>query len=169
MPAWYSSGLLKVAVPTSVMRFISLRAARRWQPGGRPQEEAVLRLGPLLATQIPAPDAIVLRRNMVRPSSAVTRNLQSRLPDCPVWVLCHEHRAVCRAERNCPRDEGGPFGLGNQVRIPSRRKLLRSKAVAVSVAETPGRDSGRQGRERRAQANRYRSVESGLGDVRTGG
>src|SRR5262245_62475698 len=48
MPAWYSSGLLKVAVPTSVMRFILLRAARRWQPGGRPQEEAVLRLGPRL-------------------------------------------------------------------------------------------------------------------------
>ncbi len=45
------------------------------------------------------------------------------------------------------------------------RKLL---AVVVSVAGTPGRDSGRQGRERRAQANRCRSVESGLGDVKTG-
>ena len=32
-----------------------------------------------------------------------------------------------------------------------------------------GQDSGRHGRERRAQANRCRSVESGLGDVRTGG
>src|SRR5215475_14187142 len=45
MPAWYSSESLKVAVPTSVMRFISLRARRRRQSGGRPQEEAVLRLG----------------------------------------------------------------------------------------------------------------------------
>ena len=71
--------------------------------------------------------------------------------------------------RNCTRDEGGPFGFGNQVLISSHRKLLWSKAVVVSVAETPGQDSGRQGRERRAQANRCRSVESRLGDVRTGG
>src|ERR1700720_381495 len=60
--------------------------------------------------------------------------------------------------RNCTRDEGGPFGFGNQVLISSHRKLLRSEAVVVSVAETPGRDSGRHGRERRAQANRCRSV-----------
>jgi hypothetical protein len=40
--------------------------------------------------------------------------------------------------RNCTRDEGGPFGFGNQVLISSHRKLLRSRAVVVSVAETPG-------------------------------
>ena len=71
--------------------------------------------------------------------------------------------------RNYTRDEGGPFGFGNQVLISSHRKLLWSKTVVVSVAEKPGQDSGRQGRERRAQANRCRSVESGLGDVETGG
>jgi 2-phospho-L-lactate transferase/gluconeogenesis factor (CofD/UPF0052 family) len=37
--------------------------------------------------------------------------------------------------RNCTRDEGGPFGVGNQVLISSHRKLLRSKAVVVNVAE----------------------------------
>ena len=52
--------------------------------------------------------------------------------------------------RNCTRDEGGPFGFGNQVLISSHRKLLWSKAVVVSVAEAPGQDSGRQGRERRS-------------------
>jgi hypothetical protein len=62
------------------------------------------------------------------------------------------------------RDEGGAFGFGNQVLISSNRKLLRSKIVVMSVAETPGRDSGGRGRERRAQANRGRGVESGLGD-----
>ena len=36
--------------------------------------------------------------------------------------------------RNCSRDEGGPFGFGDQEPIPSHRKLLRSKAVVVSVA-----------------------------------
>src|SRR5262249_61759184 len=76
---------------------------------------------------------------------------------------------VHTAMRNCARDEGRPFGVGNQVPISSRRKPLWSKAMVVNVAETPGRDSGRHGRERRAQANRCRSVESGLGDVRTGG
>src|SRR5215470_1198216 len=73
------------------------------------------------------------------------------------------------AARNCTRDEGGPFEFGDQEPISSHRKLLRAKAVVVSVAETPGHDFGRHGRERRAQANRCRSVESGLDDVRTGG
>ena len=41
---------------------------------------------------------------------------------------------VQTATRNCTRDEGGPFGFGNQVLIPSHCKLLRSKAVVVSVA-----------------------------------
>ena len=76
---------------------------------------------------------------------------------------------VHTAMRNCTRDEGGPFEFGNQVLISSHRKLLRSKAVVVSVAETLGRDPSRHGWERRAQANRCRSVESGLGDVKTGG
>src|SRR6516165_9302051 len=88
---------------------------------------------------------------------------------CPRWVLCHDATPVHTAKRNCTRDEGGPFGFGNQVLISSHRKLLWSKAMVVSVAETPGQDFGRQGRERRAQANRCRSVESGLGDVETGG
>jgi len=46
---------------------------------------------------------------------------------------------VHTAVRNCTRDEGGPFGFGDQVLIPSHRELLRSKAVVVSVAETPER------------------------------
>jgi hypothetical protein len=41
--------------------------------------------------------------------------------------------------RNCTRDEGRPFGFGNQVLISSHRKLLRLNVVVVSVAETPGR------------------------------
>jgi len=48
--------------------------------------------------------------------------------------------AVCPAVRNCTGDEGGPFEFGNQVLISSHRKLLRSKAVVVSVAETSGHD-----------------------------
>ena len=43
------------------------------------------------------------------------------------------------AMRNCTRDEGGPFGFGNQVPISSHRKLLSPKAMVVNVAETSGR------------------------------
>jgi hypothetical protein len=56
--------------------------------------------------------------------------------------------------RNSIRDEGGPFGLGDQEPIPNHCKLLRPKAVVVSVAAKvrtevrPVCDRGR-----RAQAN----------------
>ena len=46
---------------------------------------------------------------------------------------------VQTALRNCTRDEGGPFGFGDQELIPSYRKLLWSKAMVVSVAEKSGR------------------------------
>ena len=49
---------------------------------------------------------------------------------------------VHTAVRNCTRDEGGPFEVGNQVLIPSHRKLLSSKAMVVNVAEKSERDFG---------------------------
>ena len=52
---------------------------------------------------------------------------------------------VHTAMRNCTRDEGGPFEIDNQVLISSHRKLLSSKAIVVSVAETAGQDPVRQG------------------------
>ena len=42
---------------------------------------------------------------------------------------------VHTAVRNCMRDEGGPFEVGNQVLVSSHRKLLSSKAMVVNVAE----------------------------------
>ena len=55
----------------------------------------------------------------------------------PLWVVCHEHRHEY-GDGNCTRDGGRPSGFGDQALIPSHRKLLRPKAVVVSVAETPG-------------------------------
>ena len=52
---------------------------------------------------------------------------------------------VHTAVRNCMGDEGGPLEVGNQVLISSHRKLLSSKAMVVSVAETAGQDLVRQG------------------------
>ncbi len=46
---------------------------------------------------------------------------------------------VQTAVRNCTRDEGRPFGFGDRELIPSYRKLLRSRAMVVSVAEKSGR------------------------------
>jgi hypothetical protein len=60
----------------------------------------------------------------------------------PVWfALSPVHTAL----RNCTRDEGRSFEVGNQVLISSHRKLLSSKAMVVNVAEKSGQDSGRQG------------------------
>jgi len=50
------------------------------------------------------------------------------------------------------RDEDSPFGAGNQAPIPSNRKLPRSNAVVVSIAETPGRWF-RKARSREASAS----------------
>jgi hypothetical protein len=45
--------------------------------------------------------------------------------------------------RNCTRDEGRSFEVGNQVLISSHRKLLSSKAMVVNVAEKSERDFDR--------------------------
>jgi hypothetical protein len=45
--------------------------------------------------------------------------------------------------RNCTRDEGGSFEVGNQVLISSHRKLLWAKAMVVNVAEKSEQDFGR--------------------------
>jgi hypothetical protein len=45
---------------------------------------------------------------------------------------------VQTALRNCTRDEGRSFEVGNQVLISSHRKLLLSKAMVVSVAANVG-------------------------------
>ena len=50
---------------------------------------------------------------------------------------------VHTALRNCTRDEGRSFEVGNQVLISNHRKLLWSKAMVVNVAEKPEQDSGR--------------------------
>jgi hypothetical protein len=57
-------------------------------------------------------------------------------------------------------------GSAIRLLVPSHRELLRSKAVAVSVAETPGQrfQQGRSRGERQQTAS-----ESGLADVKIGG
>ena len=54
---------------------------------------------------------------------------------------------VHRGLRNCTRDEGRSFEVGNQALISSHRKLLSSKAMVVNVA-------GHQQQPKRAQQSR---------------
>ena len=56
--------------------------------------------------------------------------------------------------RCCARDGGRSSGAGRQEQAPNHRKLRRSRAVVVSVAEKAGHDPVRCGSERRAKANR---------------
>ena len=70
---------------------------------------------------------------------------------------------VHTAVRNCTRDEGGPFEVGNQVLISSHRKLLSSKAMVVNVAEKSGQRF-RQARLREASASEH--LLGGLLDAR---
>jgi hypothetical protein len=52
--------------------------------------------------------------------------------------------------RCCARDGGRSSGAGRQGQAPNHRKLRRSRAVVVSVAEKAGHDPVRYGSERRA-------------------
>ena len=47
---------------------------------------------------------------------------------CPLGVLCHEHRRSTRAVRNCTRDEGRPFGFGDQVADPNPPRAAAVKS-----------------------------------------
>ena len=75
------------------------------------------------------------------------RERSSKLRGLPMSVagLVSRVTPVHTALRNCTRDEGRSFEFGNQVSISSHRKLLSSKAMVVSVAETAGHDPVRQG------------------------
>src|SRR5271157_3350988 len=61
----------------------------------------------------------------------------------PLQGLVSRVSPVHTAVRNCTRDEGGPFEVGNQVLISSHRKLLSSKAMVVNVAEKSEQDFDR--------------------------
>ena len=71
---------------------------------------------------------------------------------------------------SCTKDEGRPFGVGFQEQASNHSKLLRSRAVVVSVGvrargDTPGRwESGR-----RTQVNLCRLVETNICAVETRG
>jgi hypothetical protein len=61
----------------------------------------------------------------------------------PLMGLVSRVTPVHTAVRNCTRDEGRSFEVGNQVLIASHRKPLLSKAMVVNVAEKSERDFGR--------------------------
>src|SRR6202158_4102473 len=78
---------------------------------------------------------------------------------CDMIVIRYADDSVPRTHRrkevrNCVRDGGRSSGAGRQGQASNHRKLRRSKAEVVSVAEKAGLDPVRYGSERRARANR---------------
>jgi hypothetical protein len=75
------------------------------------------------------------------------------LPNFPKTGRVSRAKPVHTALRNCTRDEGGPFEVGNHGSISSHCKPLRSKAMVVSVAVTSGQEvrAGKVGRGERKQ------------------
>ena len=57
----------------------------------------------------------------------------------PLRVLCHEYRRSTRRCATVLEMKEGPSGSAIRSLIPSHRERLWSKAMVVSVAETPGR------------------------------
>jgi len=55
-----------------------------------------------------------------------------------VRVVCHERGRSTRLRATVREMKEGPSGSVIRSLIPSHREPLRSKAVVVSVAETPG-------------------------------
>jgi hypothetical protein len=84
-----------------------------------------------LAAVLQRDEVVALARPQIDAMDVGTMGLVSRVT--PV------HTAM----RNCTRDEGRPFEVGNQVWISNHRKLLWAKATVVNVAEKPEQDSGR--------------------------
>ena len=87
------------------------------------------------------------------PSLGLSPVLVTEIFRCPMSALGRVSRVtpVQTAMRNCTRDEGRPFEVGNHVSISSRCKLLWSKAMVVSVAVTSGQEvqAGKVGRGER--------------------
>src|SRR5215471_2615619 len=83
---------------------------------------------------------VVIRNDIILWQRALSACLHMRLNGrMPAKGRVTRASPVQTAVRNCTRDEGRSFGFGNQVLIPSHRKLLRLNVVVVSVAEMPGR------------------------------
>ena len=76
---------------------------------------------------------------------------------------------VQTALRNCTRDEGGPFEVGNQVLISSHRKLLSSRAMVVSVAAKGGIRSRQVWSGEASESKPSMKCRNSIGDVKTGG
>jgi hypothetical protein len=68
---------------------------------------------------------------------ALMRTTQRR-GECLNRVVCHERRRSTRLRATVREMKEGPSGSVIRSLIPSHREPLRSKAVVVNVAETPG-------------------------------
>ena len=127
------------SVPRTHRRTTKARDNRRGIPQGSP-------ISPLLAN-------IYMRRFVLGwKKLGLEQRLGSRIVTYADDRVPRTHRR--KKVRNCVRDGGRSSGAGRQGQASNHRKLRRSKAEVVSVAEKAGLDPVRYSSERRARANR---------------
>ncbi len=68
----------------------------------------------------------------------------------------------------CARDGGRSSGVALQGEAPNHRKLLRSRAAVVSVAEKAGRESVRCEPRRRVKANHSMTGRKRIDGIKSG-
>jgi hypothetical protein len=89
--------------------------------------------------------------------------------DC---VTRTQRRSRCRGSNQpmwcCTRDGGRPSGIALQGEVPNHRKVRRSRAGVLSVAEKAGREPVRCEPGRRAKANHSVTRRKRRDDIETG-
>jgi hypothetical protein len=111
----------------------SVALARLWTRSSRPNSLAdVFRFIGGAAPMGLQPSSTLAAGRSLWPTVPAGRNLRH---DESAPGLVSRVTPLHTAMRNCTRDEGWPFEVGNQVLISSHRKLLSSKAMVVNVAE----------------------------------
>jgi hypothetical protein len=99
-------------------------------------------------------------------------------PGCPFeryaddGVPRTKRRTRCRGSgptiRCCARDGGGPSGIALQGEVPNHRKVRRSRAGVLSVADKAGGQPVRCAPRRRAKANHSVTRRKRIDDIKTG-
>jgi retron-type reverse transcriptase len=99
-------------------------------------------------------------------------------PDCPFERYADDgaprmqRRSRCRRSSHrmqcCARDGGGPSGTALQGEVPNHRKVRRSRAGVLSIADKADHQSVRCEPRRRARANHSVTRRKRIDDIRTG-
>lgn len=98
----------------------------------------------------------------------ITRDIEESALRDTLTMVCHE-RTEAKEVRCCVRDEGRPLEAGGQEQASNHRKLRRSRAVVVSVAEKAGLRFRQVGSAETSASEPLMTCRKRMDDVETGG